>query len=51
MAAALLAVTVLLCLAGVLLYEGGAVGWAQLCWVVGSGTAGAGIAGVVSGRW
>jgi hypothetical protein len=46
----LLIATVLLVLLGCTFYLGGWVGWAQLLWVLGSGTAGAGVALMVEGR-
>jgi hypothetical protein len=39
----LILLTILLVAAGCMLYIGGQVGWAQLAWVLGSGTAGAGV--------
>lgn len=40
---ALLGLTAVLVVAGCALYVAGLVGWAQLTWVLGSGTAGAGV--------
>lgn len=40
----LLAITALLAAIGCALYVGGLAGWAQLAWILASGTAGAGCA-------
>lgn len=45
-----LAATGLLAAAGCWLYVVGLVGWAQLAWIVASGTAGAGFALIVEDR-
>ena len=39
----LISLTVALVIAGAILYDGGSAGWAQLLWVLASGTAGAGV--------
>lgn len=49
-AAALLAGTVLLVLLGAVLYAVDALGWAQLLWVLASGTAGAGVMAALDRR-
>jgi hypothetical protein len=46
----LLTITFFLVLLGCVLYIMAAIGWAQLCWVLASGTAGLGVLFIVSGR-
>lgn len=43
----LILVTALLVLSGGSLYLDGSVGWAQFCWVLASGTAGAGVMALI----
>lgn len=47
---ALIAATILLVLIGCGVYIYESVGWAQLCWVLASGTAGAGVVLVIGGK-
>jgi uncharacterized membrane protein len=46
----LITITFLLVVLGCVLYISGAVGWAQLCWVLASGTAGAGVVLIIEER-
>ena len=46
----LLTITILLVIAGVGLYYSGMVGWAQMLWVMASGTAGASVIAFVDRR-
>jgi hypothetical protein len=46
----LIAATLLLVAAGCVLYVAGLVGWAQLAWVLASGTAGAGVVLILEGK-
>jgi len=47
---ALIAATIILVLIGCGVYIYESVGWAQLCWVLASGTAGAGVVLVIGGK-